>query len=476
MSDFLVELGANPTARKVIQTLGLPLPIPQKLARARGPWEIRPLADRVVVVGQAGYGALAETLSSALCEAGAVLQVIGPTGPGTSWADAAEAWGRPVRSIDVAEVVEGAPIHGLVIDATGARTVADLRALYELTHPRVRALGRCARVVVLGRPHQGAPSVEAAATRRALTGFVKSVAKEIGGKGSTANLILVEEGGEAWVPGPLRWLLMPNSAFVTAQVFRVGPSAHATDHVHFARPLDGKVALVTGAARGIGEATAATLAREGAKVLLLDRPADAEPLALAAQRCGGVPVPVDVTAPDAIARILEAAGHDRRVDIIVHNAGITRDKTLGNMDGDRWDLTIAVNLGAVLSMTEALLPHMPQGGRVIALSSVAGIAGNFGQTNYAASKAGVIGFIEGLAPIAAERGITVNGIAPGFIETRLTAAIPAATREAARRLSALAQGGQPIDIAETVTFLASPGAGGLNGNLIRVCGGALIGA
>jgi 3-oxoacyl-[acyl-carrier protein] reductase len=119
---------------------------------------------------------------------------------------------------------------------------------------------------------------------------------------------------------------------------------------------------------------------------------------------------------------------------------------------------------------------MADGGRIIALSSVAGIAGNFGQTNYSLSKAAVIGFIEAASAAYAPRGITVNGIAPGFIETRLTAAIPTATREAGRRLSALVQGGLPIDIAEAVTFLASPGAAGLQGQLLRVCGGAFIGA
>ena len=164
-------------------------------------------------------------------------------------------------------------------------------------------------------------------------------------------------------------------------------------------------------------------------------------------------------------------------DAVVHNAGVTRDKTLKRMDADRWDLTLDVNLGAVLRLIEALGDrHMNADARIVVLSSVAGIAGNFGQTNYAASKAGLLGLLEVAAPRLAEAGIALNAIAPGFIETRLTAAIPAATREGARRLSALSQGGQPVDVAEAITFLCSPGAAALSGQLVRVCGGALIGA
>ena len=161
---------------------------------------------------------------------------------------------------------------------------------------------------------------------------------------------------------------------------------------------------------------------------------------------------------------------------MVHNAGVTRDKTLAKMRPEQWDLTLAVNLDAVLKITSALDPLIQDHGRLVLLSSIAGIAGNVGQTNYSASKAGVIGAVEALAPRLAERGIAVNAIAPGFIETRLTDAIPVATREIARRLCNLGQGGLPSDIAETATFLASPGAAGLTGQIVRVCGGNFVGA
>jgi 3-oxoacyl-[acyl-carrier protein] reductase len=240
--------------------------------------------------------------------------------------------------------------------------------------------------------------------------------------------------------------------------------------------LAGRTAAVTGAARGIGAATARLLAAEGAYVLCLDRPADDGPTSQLAREIGGTAVLVDITAADAPAQIAEAVKAAGGVDIVVHNAGITRDKTLARMSEEQWDQALAVNLGAVVKINDALDKQIRQGGRIITLSSVAGIAGNVGQTNYSASKAGLIAYVKALSERLAGRGITVNAIAPGFIETRLTAAIPMAIREAGRRLSALGQGGLPEDVGNAITFLASPGAQGITGSVLRVCGGALIGA
>jgi 3-oxoacyl-[acyl-carrier protein] reductase len=188
---------------------------------------------------------------------------------------------------------------------------------------------------------------------------------------------------------------------------------------------------------------------------------------------------VDITDPEAPGPIadtlLERHGG---VDIVVHNAGVTRDKRLQNMKPELWDSAVDINLGAVVRITEALLAKkaLRDGGRVICLSSVSGIAGNNGQTNYSASKAGIVGFVKALAPKVAKKGITVNAIAPGFIETRLTAAMPVMLREGARRLSSLGQGGRPEDVGQAITFLATPGAVGVTGGVLRVCGGALVGA
>jgi 3-oxoacyl-[acyl-carrier protein] reductase len=153
------------------------------------------------------------------------------------------------------------------------------------------------------------------------------------------------------------------------------------------------------------------------------------------------------------------------------------------MDAARWDSVIAVNLTAVERLTDRLLdpggpagPVLREGGRIVCTSSISGIAGNVGQTNYAASKAGLIGLVRALAPAVAERGVTVNAVAPGFIETRMTAAVPLFVREAGRRMNSMRQGGQPVDVAEAVAYLASPGSGGVSGQVLRVCGQSLLGA
>lgn len=148
------------------------------------------------------------------------------------------------------------------------------------------------------------------------------------------------------------------------------------------------------------------------------------------------------------------------------------------MDEGRWDSVIAVNLLAPLRLAEGLVGNgtIGEGGRVVGLSSMAGIAGNRGQTNYAATKAGMIGLTDALAPQFGEKNITINAIAPGFIETKMTDAIPLATREVGRRLNSLFQGGQPVDVAEAIAYFASPASNAVTGNTIRVCGQALLGA
>jgi 3-oxoacyl-[acyl-carrier protein] reductase len=166
------------------------------------------------------------------------------------------------------------------------------------------------------------------------------------------------------------------------------------------------------------------------------------------------------------------------LDVIVHNAGITRDKTLGRMSAEQWDAVLAVNLLAPQRLNATLLEEklFRADGRIIGVSSIAGIAGNRGQTNYATSKAGVIGLVQAQARALRKWNITVNAVAPGFIETAMTAAMPMLVREVGRRLNSLSQGGLPVDVAETVAWLASPGSTGVTGNVVRVCGQSLLGA
>jgi 3-oxoacyl-[acyl-carrier protein] reductase len=241
------------------------------------------------------------------------------------------------------------------------------------------------------------------------------------------------------------------------------------------------VAVVTGAARGIGADIARTLARDGATVVCVDVPSAGAALAAVANSIGGTALQADVTAPDAGRRILDhARTRHGGLDVVVHNAGITRDKLLANTDADRWASVVDVNLGSILRMNESLLGKdgLREGGHVVLVSSIAGIAGNRGQSNYAASKAGVIGLVDAYASDRGlrRRGITTNAVAPGFIETEMTARIPFATRELGRRLNSLSQGGLPVDVAETIAYFASDAQSAVNGNVVRVCGQSLLGA
>jgi 3-oxoacyl-[acyl-carrier protein] reductase len=358
----------------------------------------------------------------------------------------------------------------LVFDASG---IASLREAYEFFHPAVTRLAPSGRIVVLATPPEAAEPREAV-VMRALEGFVRSLSKEVR-DGATAQLVYVAPGAEDAIESTLRFLLSARSAYVSGQVIRIGaPSGAPGD---WERPQDGRVAVVTGAARGIGAAIAEVLARDGAHVVCVDVPAAGDELAAVANRVGGSAMQLDITAEPAPAA-LAGALRERHggVDVVVHNAGITRDRTLARMSDDEWDAVLAVNLDAVLRLNEALVEVLRPDGRIVCVSSVSGIAGNRGQVNYATSKAGVIGVVQAFAPALAERGCTINAVAPGFIETRMTASMPVATREAGRRMNSLAQGGLPVDVAETVAWLASPGSGGVNGAVVRVCGQSLIGA
>ena len=476
MSDFLLELSENPQARKLIKTLGLPLPMPEVLPRATGPYEDRPFEDKNILVR--ATDAFADVLAREITRGGGNAFVVGEGAALTAFEEQGKAWGRPPKAISLDDKHDELTLHGAVIDASDVKGAADLRVLYDVLHPLMRRFAKHSRFIVIGRPAEDAAGPAEAAARAGLDGFVRSLSKETGGAGNTANMLYVEEGAEKRVGAPLRFFLSKHSAFVTGQPLRITNKVKG-DEDPVTRPLEGKVALVTGAARGIGEATAELLAAEGAHVVILDRPADDGPASVVARNVGGSLLLVDITdedAPETIAqRLLEEHGG---VDIVVHNAGVTRDKRLMNMKPDWWDSCVDINLGAVVRITDALLEKkaLREGGRIVCLSSVSGIAGNNGQTNYSASKAGIVGFVRALSEQVADKGITVNAIAPGFIETRLTAAIPLAIREAGRRLSALSQGGQPEDVAQAIVFLASPGAQGVTGQTIRVCGGALIGA
>ena len=448
-SDLFSQVITSAPGSFLAKQFGLPAPETLRRYRPGDP----PLAGPLLIGGE---GRLAEPLRIALATD---YDIVG-NNLGGRWADT---------------------FAGLVFDATGITDPAGLRGLFEFFTPLLRNLGPSARLVVLGSTPDEVDDPYERIAQRALEGFTRSLAKEMQ-RGATVALVYVSPGANAGATGcesTMRFILSAKSAYVDGQVFRVGV-AEACAPADWNTPLAGKVGIITGAARGIGATIAEVFARDGARVVAIDVEQAADALADTATRVGGTALALDVTAPDAVERITAhlREHHGGRADILVNNAGITRDKLLANMDDSRWDAVVAVNLLAPLALTEGLVGNgsIGAGGRVIGLSSMAGIAGNRGQTNYATTKAAMIGITEALAPSLAARDITINAVAPGFIETAMTAAIPLATREVGRRLNSLYQGGQPVDVAEAIAYFASPASNAVTGTVIRVCGQAMLGA
>ena len=362
----------------------------------------------------------------------------------------------------------------VIFDASGIENSEQLHELYAFFNPIARQVQASGRVIVVGINPESAKTVKQAIAQRALEGFVKSVAKEFK-KGIAANLVYVDPTAKDNLESALRFTISPRSAYVSGQVIRV--SKAKTVDIDWTKPLAGKTAVVTGASRGIGEAIAHVLSRDGAHVICLDVPQQQADLDRVAVEIGGSTLAIDITAADAGEKIKAAAAELGGLDIIVHNAGITRDKTLANMKPELWDLVININLSAIERVNDYLISNdgINANGRIVCVSSISGIAGNLGQTNYAVSKAGVIGVVKFTAPLL-KNGVTINAVAPGFIETQMTAAIPFAIREAGRRMNSMSQGGLPVDVAETIAMFASTASSGLNGNVVRVCGQSLLGA
>jgi 3-oxoacyl-[acyl-carrier protein] reductase len=467
MSDRYTSFVNSGPGSFLSSRLGLPQP-----ARLRRHEPGDPVLHGPALLGGAPGGRLATPAARVLRSVGAEAYVPGDA----HLRDAVEAAGPGTPAFDP-NVDESRRFAAIVYDASGIEDPDQLRLAYEFFHPVIRRLQPSGRLVVLATPPEMAETPLHAVAQRALEGFVRSAGKEAG-NGSTANLVYVAPGAEDGIEATLRFLLSGRSAYVSGQPLRIG-AGPAPAPADWDKPLAGKVAVVTGASRGIGEAIAEVLARDGAHVVCLDIPAQGEALTAVANRIEGSTLQLDVTAPDAPRKF---ADHLRErhggVDVVVHNAGVTRDKTLGRMSEDQWNLVLDINLSSQARINDVLLSEdvLRPDGRIVTVSSVSGIAGNRGQTNYATSKAGVIGLVDALAPVVAGRPATINAVAPGFIETQMTAAMPVTVREGGRRLNSLSQGGLPVDVAETIAWLASPGSGGVNGNTVRVCGQALIGA
>jgi 3-oxoacyl-[acyl-carrier protein] reductase len=440
VSDLYSQVVNSPAGRFIAPRIGLPQPVELERHTPGAP-----VISGAVLIGAAPGGRLEKQLERVM---------------GTIEAP------RPQKS--------DSPVKALVFDASGISDSTELVELQRFFHPNVKRVERSGRVIVFGTPPAGLPS-RAATAQRALEGFTRSLGKEIGG-GIAVQLVYVAEGGEEEVASTLRFLLSPRSAYVSGQVVEVGAPVAKATAIDWSQPLDGKIALVTGASRGIGEAIATTLHRDGAGLVLLDVPALGADLAKVAKRLDAETIEVDITEAGAPGQIADQLAGG--VDVVVHNAGVTRDRTIAKMPEDRWSGLMEINLSSEERIDDELLGRklLRENGRIVCVSSMSGVAGNSGQTNYATSKAGVIGMVESLAPELAKQKVTINAVAPGFIETRMTAQMPIAIREAGRRMNSMSQGGLPVDVAETIAWFASPASAGVNGNVVRVCGQSLLGA
>ncbi len=440
MSDYLAK---GKPVRKIADMLGLPLPKPETLNRARAPWAEKPL-NGLQYTSNATPG---------------LLQIVENAG---------------------ATPYQSGKADLLLFEATSITSASQLDDAYAFFQANLGKLNRNGRVLLVVEQTNG--SAEAKASQRALDGFMRSIAKEIGRKGATANLIYWKGSSLSNMLPRLQWpvlfLLSAHSAYVDAQTLRVDESVAMPAPVSVSKSLAVKTAVVTGAGRGIGASIALRLAEEGARVIVIDHPSQEIPARQIADKTLGTLLLQDISTADAPEKIKTwLQGHTEGIDILVHNAGITRDKTLAKMDEAYWQQVLQVNYRAILALNKVLIPEvLNDGGRILGMSSISGLSGNFGQTNYAATKAALIGYAAALAPEVAGRGITINAIAPGFIETDMVKTMPFFTREGGRRLNNLSQAGYPRDIAEATVFLMAPAAAGITGQTLRVCGGSMIGA
>jgi 3-oxoacyl-[acyl-carrier protein] reductase len=478
MNDSYLNFVNSPFGSRLARSIGLPKP--EVLRRYRAD---QPEFDGLVAIGAGREPHLLDALAGVIASTGFTSVAHESAG---LWIPLAARHGLMTGRFEPAEAGPHGRLAALIFDASGIEDSEQLDTLFAFFHDTLRSLGKCGRIVVLGRPPETCASPRQWTAQRALEGLTRSLGKEAR-RGVTANLVYLAQGAGQDAEATLRFFLSPRSAYVSGQVVRIAaagtggsdPLTSTTEGAAFTwdQPLAGKRAVVTGAARGIGAAIASALAAEGAHVIGIDIASAKEALDATLRPLGGSALAFDIAATEAPAQIA-AALDELGVDIIVHNAGITKDKTIARMTQAAWHSVIDINLCAQERLDDALLAAgtLRDGGRIVCVSSISGIAGNLGQTNYATSKAGVIGRVQSMATRLAGRGITINAVAPGFIETQMTAKIPLAIREAGRRMNSLSQGGQPVDVAQTVAWLAHPGSAGVTGQVVRVCGQSLIGA
>lgn len=460
MADYFLELAKNPLARSIVTKLPLPVNLPPLLRRTAAAWSGEEFAGRSVLF----------------------LQTALPDSSDGRFENAVVETVHRLSGKIMHHVPAGEKVDAVLIDATSLDSPVGLDKVFLAVQKHLAFLASGGRIVIAAAVSEAEKDgrKEGGALTSALKAFVKSLGREVGRSGSTANLLLFPAGVAPQAAEVAGWLLSDRPAFISGQTLTLN---HGADlEIVSGSLLKDKSAVVTGASRGIGLAICKALRREGAKVLGIDHPSQKQELKDAMQAISADSMIQDLgdpLAPGKLAQLIAGAdggfGHDGVIDIMVHNAGITRDRTLRRMSVSEWDSVMKLNYEFPLQMSSELLtsspgkkPLLADGGRIIMISSIVGLAGNFGQTNYAAAKGGVIGLTTDLA--AAYPKHCINSIACGFIETGMTAKIPPIMREVARRMNALKQGGQPEDVAEATLLLAGPHGSQISGQVLRVCG------
>lgn len=481
MTDLYFKVAHSPIGQTLFQALNLPKP----MALTRSPdssLAIQPgryllagsaegfcLSSVITVFSEANHGSAASQVHIDFFEGATINFSKRPKGS------------QEQHSIHTVSELEQAAYDAILFDASGADDFNALGCVYEFFHSAIRCLKDNGKILILAQDALQIKDPQASAIQASLIGFCKSVAKETGRNGITCNIVFVQKGAQKYLYSSLAFFLSNKSAFISGQTVTLSNHSQKQLVPISGKPLSGKTALVTGAAQGIGRETAITLARDGATVICLDVPQNENAVSALANEINGFSLAINLLSEDAVNQLCRnLSSKVGVVDIVIHNAGITRDKTLAKMPKESWDQVLTLNFERVIEINQALIEQaiLNDLGRIVCISSISGIAGNFGQSNYACSKAGLAAYVEALAKTTRAKtnsGFTINAIAPGFIETSMTASIPMLTREVGRRMNALSQGGLPLDIAEAISFFCHPGSHCLNGNTLRVCGLSLMG-
>lgn len=473
MNDFYFKLAHTAIGQNIFQTLNLPQPV--LLNRSPDESISMPVGSYLIGASSNSF-ALNNTLSALkknshidlLNQNKTLYQSLPKSFSGSD-------------AINEINILQGKKYDGAIFDATGIKDFESLNGVYQFFHDAIAKLSTNGRIIIIIKAPTVSSEYQTDALQLSLHGFCKSLAKELGKKGICCNILSLPKGAQKYIESSLAFFLSPKSAFVTGQAVTLRNQTTKQVPLSPEKPLTGKTALVTGAAQGIGRETAITLARDGANVICLDIPQNKKLLDSLTLQIGGHALAINLLDDTAMQDIISAISDTfNGLDIVIHNAGITRDKTLRKMPQHLWDQVLKLNFERVVKMNQVLLEKglFNENARIVCISSISGIAGNFGQTNYACSKAGVAAYVEAFSESTALKkcnGLTINAIAPGFIETQMTKNIPLLTREVGRRMNALSQGGLPLDIAEAACFFANPSAHSLNGNILRVCGLSLLG-